>query len=162
MITSLLVEHPWVSPALLFLLIVAGVVGGPWLAEHPRVARWCAGIALVPVVLLTLVPTNREVFARCTVEWAVPTPSRVELAANVVLFVAPVFLAGVALRRPLRAFALGLGTSLAIEAVQAAVPALGRSCSTNDWSANAIGAAIGALLAWLALARVRSRRSSGA
>ena len=37
------------------------------------------------------------------------------------------------------------------EAVQALVPAIGRSCSTNDWLSNSIGAAIGAALAALAL-----------
>jgi hypothetical protein len=31
------------------------------------------------------------------------------------------------------------------------VPALGRSCDTTDWSSNTIGAAIGAVLAAVAL-----------
>nr|WP_242679848.1 VanZ family protein [Nocardioides sp. IC4_145] len=86
-----------------------------------------------------------------------PTPGRVELAANVVLLVAPALLAAVASRCPALAV---LGASLlcaAIETLQAVVPALGRSCSTDDWLSNTVGAVTGGLLGWLALTLARNR-----
>lgn len=151
MISTVLVEHPWLSPTALVALVVLGPLVGSRLAPHPRAAWWATAVASVPVGVLTLMPVDRELFGRCEVAWALPTVGRVELAANVVLMVAPVLLAGVAWRRPLLALAAGSGVSIAIEAVQALVPAIGRSCSTNDWLSNSIGAAIGAALAALAL-----------
>lgn len=86
-----------------------------------------------------------------------PTPSRVELFGNVVLFVGPTLLAGVATRRPLLVLLAASGIAAAIEALQAAAPAIGRSCDTTDWLSNTIGAAIGAGLAALALLLARRR-----
>ena len=149
------------SPAGLLLLVVLGPFVGAWLARRDTLT-WllCAG-ALVPVALLTLVPVDREPFARCTVQWALPTPGRVELLANVVLFVGPALLAGVASRRPLVVLVALSGLSGAIEALQALVPGLGRSCDTTDWSSNTIGAAIGAGLAAAALLLARATRGHG-
>jgi hypothetical protein len=45
------------------------------------------------------------------VQWALPTPSRVELMANVVLFVPPALLLAVATGRPVLALILGAGMS---------------------------------------------------
>ncbi|HYF72353.1 MAG TPA: VanZ family protein [Nocardioides sp.] len=151
MISTVLVEHPWLSPSALAILVVLGPLVGSRLAGSPRVAWWLTAAALLPVAVLTLTPVDRELYGRCEVAWSLPTVGRVELAANVVLLVAPTLLAGVASRRPLVALAAGSGLSLVLEAVQALVPAIGRSCSTNDWLSNTIGAAIGATLAWAAL-----------
>ncbi|WP_248579358.1 VanZ family protein [Nocardioides sp. InS609-2] len=151
MITDLLLEHPWASPTALAVLVVLGPVVGWWLVARPRLAWWLTGVALLPVALLTLVPVDRELYARCTVQWSLPTPGRVELMANVVLLVAPVLLAGVATRRPLLVLAAGSALSAGLEALQAVVPAIGRSCDTNDWWCNTIGAAVGAVLAGFAL-----------
>ncbi|MCW2748499.1 MAG: VanZ family protein [Nocardioidaceae bacterium] len=142
----------------LAVLVVLGPIVGAWAGTRPRAAWFFWACALLPVVLLTLVPTARDVGQRCEVAWMYPTIGRVELAANVVLFVAPVLFLGVALRRPLVALLAGLGLSAGIEAIQALLPALGRSCSTNDWLSNAIGAVIGAALAWAALQLIRVRR----
>ena len=71
------------------------------------------------------------------------------------LFVAPVLLLGIALRRPVAALLAGTGASVAREVVQAAVPAIGRSCDTNDWLANTLGAVLGAALALVALRRAQ-------
>jgi len=161
MIATLLVLHPWLSPLALGLLVVLGPLVGAWLVRRPRVAWVLFALSLVPVLLLTLVPVDRELFAVCTVEWALPTPGRVELAANVVLFVPPVLLAAVALRRPLAALLGGVVASAFVEAFQALVPALGRSCDTNDWLSNSIGALIGAGLALVAL-RPAARRDGAA
>jgi hypothetical protein len=150
-ITTLLVAHPWFSPAVLAVLVLLGPPVGRWLLGRPRVAWTLFGVALLPVVLLTLVPTGREVFERCAVGWVLPTFGRVELMANVVLFVPPVLLAAVATRRPVLALLGGVAASAAIETVQALVPALGRSCDTNDWLSNTIGALLGAALAAAAI-----------
>ncbi|MFE5336660.1 VanZ family protein [Isoptericola sp. NPDC056573] len=160
MISTVLVAHPWLSPVALVALAAVGWLAGPSLADRPRAAAVLAALSLVPVALLTLVPVDRELFERCAVGWALPTPGRVELLANVVLFVPPVYLAAVALRRPVLALLAGSATSAAIEAVQALVPAIGRSCDTNDWLSNTIGAAAGALLAAAALHRWRRRAQS--
>jgi glycopeptide antibiotics resistance protein len=156
-ITDVLLDHPWLSPAALCLLVVLGPVVGTRLVHRPRTAWVLTGISLLPVAFLTLVPVDRVLVERCAVEWAFPTPSRVELMANVVLFVAPVLLVGVATRRPLAALVAGSALSLALEVVQALVPALGRSCSTDDWSSNTIGAVLGAALALAALRLARGQ-----
>lgn len=152
MITTVLVEHPWLSPTALVVLLVLTPVLGHVLFPRPRLAWWLTGLTLVPVVVLTLIPVHRQLYARCTMEWSLPTPGRVESFANVVLFVAPVLLGGLASRRPHWALLAGSVLSAVVEAVQAAVPAIGRSCSSNDWLSNTIGSLIGALLASIALA----------
>ncbi|WP_447646208.1 VanZ family protein [Nocardioides zeae] len=155
MITTILVEHPWLSPAALALLVILGPLVGRLVADRPGAAWSLAGLATVPVVVLTMLPTDRRAFERCEVAWALPTVGRVELAANVVLFVAPVLFAVVATRRPLLVAAAGSGLSALVETVQALVPVLGRSCSTNDWLSNSIGVVIGAVLGVVALRLAR-------
>lgn len=166
LITDILVEHPWLTSAGLAVLLVAGPVVGALLASRRRLAWVLAAASTVPVALLTLVPVDRELVTRCTVQWQLPGPGRVEILANVVLFVAPALLAGVASRRPLLVLLALSGLSVAVEALQALAPALGRSCDTSDWLSNTIGAALGAGLAAAALhlARLRGRpgRSSPA
>jgi len=151
MLTDFLISHKWLMPMTLVLLIVFGPIIGMWLSSRPRLAWILVGFSLLPIALLTLVPVDRELFERCTIQWMLPTPNRVELFANVVLFVAPAMLVGVATRRPLVALAAGSGLAVILEAIQAAVPAIGRSCDTTDWLSNSIGAAIGAGLAISAL-----------
>jgi hypothetical protein len=159
-ISTLLVEHPWLTPAALAVLVVLGPLVGRWLAPRPRAAWVCTALALLPVAALTLVPVDRELFGRCEVAWVVPTFSRVELFANVVLLVPAALAAAVALRRPLLALLAGSALSAAIELFQALVPSLGRSCSTNDWLANTVGAALGAALGWVALRWAAPPRST--
>lgn len=151
MITTILVEHPWLAPTALALLVALGPLVGWLVARRPGAAWLLAGLATVPVVVLTMLPTDRRAFELCEVAWALPTVGRVELAANVVLFVAPVLFAVVATRRPLLVAVAGSGLSALVETVQALVPALGRSCSTNDWLSNSIGVVIGAVLGAVAL-----------
>lgn len=164
MLTNFLLDHRWLSPLVLVVVVLLGPIAGSRLVPHRRAAWLLAGLAAVPVALLTFVPQDRRAFSRCTIDlagWYWPTPSRVELLANVVLFVAPVLLVGVATRRPVLALVAGAATSAGIEAVQAALPALGRSCDSNDWLTNTMGAAVGAALAWLALRLARARRPVG-
>lgn len=161
MISTVLVDHPWLTTTALIGLIVIGPLVGAWLVPHRRVTRALLGLSMVPVLLLTLVPTHRELSIGCAVEWSVPRLGAVELMGNVVLFVPVVLLAGVLTRRPLLMFVAATGFSLLIEMVQAFATALGRSCSTNDWLSNTVGALLGAALAaaalWLA-ARNRTPR----
>lgn len=155
MITNVLIEHPWMSPSALVLMVVLGPILGRWLVSRSSLAWWLLGLSLLPVAVTTLIPVDRRLDQFCVVQWALPTPSRVELIANVVLFVAPALLLAVAARRPARALLVGTGLSAGIELVQALVPAFGRSCDTTDWTSNTIGAAIGAALGWAALRLAR-------
>ena len=113
--------------------------------------------SMLPLALLTLMPVDRKLFARSEVRWELPTLTGPESLANILLFVAPVLLAGVATRRPVLTVLAGTGLSVVVEAVQAAVPAIGRSCDSGDWINNTIGAVIGGALAWLSLT-VAARR----
>jgi glycopeptide antibiotics resistance protein len=156
-ITTVLVEHPWITTVGLAAAVVLGPVVGHWLVGRPRLNRWLAVASLVPVAVLTLAPTRRYLDVGCAAEWSVPTLGAVELMANVVLFVPPVLLFGTAIGRPLLVLVGASATSATIELLQALVPALGRSCSTNDWLANTLGSLLGAGLAAAALAASRSR-----
>ncbi len=151
MITDTLMEHAWVAPTAFVLLVLLAPLAGWWLADRPRVARIAFACSLVPVAITTLVPVSRRAFEFCAVQWAAPTPSRVELVANVVLFIAPAAILAVLTRRPVLALVVLVALSGTIELAQAIVPAIGRSCDTTDWANNALGAAIGAGLGALAL-----------
>ena len=145
------------SPTALGLLVILGPVVGRRLVNRPRLARWLTGASLLPVAVLTIAPADRRLFERCTVQWSLPTPGRVELMANVVLFVAPVLFAAVTIRRPVVVLVVASLLSAGLETLQALVVAIGRSCDTNDWLSNTIGAAIGAILAMGSLHWSRER-----
>lgn len=155
MISTILAEYPWIIRVGLPMLAVAGFLVGWWLAGRPRLAWWLAALALVPIVLLVLLPDDREVAAGCVLGWTLSLGP--EVLANVALFLPPVLLAGVASRKPLAAIGAGVGLSALIEAAQAMLPALGRSCTSDDWIANSAGALIGGALAAGALAVARRR-----
>ncbi|SEB87689.1 VanZ like family protein [Nocardioides exalbidus] len=159
MITTFLIAHTWLTTVALVALVVLGTPLAAWLATRPRAAYVLAAVAALPIAVLTLWPTDRDLPVGCAQEWSVPTLGRVELVANVVLFVAPVLFLAVALRRPVLAVLVGSTASFGIEAFQAFVTALGRSCSTNDWLSNTIGSVLGGVLAAVALAV--SRRAAG-
>ncbi|HEY8589257.1 MAG TPA: VanZ family protein [Naasia sp.] len=157
MIADVLLQNPWLVPVALVALVIVGPFAGAWLAARPRIAVIAALLSLLPLAALTLVPVERELYGVCEVRWTLPTPGRVEAFANLALFVAPVLLAAVATRRLLRVFTAAVLLSAGIEVLQAAVPALGRSCDTDDFLANTLGAALGTVLAVLALALARRR-----
>ncbi len=163
MLTDFLIDHQWIAPTVLVLLMVLGPLIGSRLVDRPQMSWWLASASLVPVIVLTFVPQNRRLYSRCEISlgWYWPTPSRVELMANLVLFVAPVLLVAVATRRPLLALAAGTGLSAVIEVVQAVVTPLGRSCDSNDWITNTMGAVIGAALGWIALRLAQRRAIAG-
>ncbi len=162
MISTFLIEHRWVAPTALVLLVLIGPLAGRWLVTRPRTAWVLTVASMLPLALLTLVPQDRELFARCEVRWELPTLTGPESLANILLFAAPVLLASVATRRPALTTLAGSGLSVVVEAIQAAVPAIGRSCDSGDWINNTIGAVVGGALAWLSLtaARRQTRRAS--
>ena len=151
MIADVLIQYKWLATAALVLFVAVGPFVGAVLARHPRLAWLLTGLTLLPVAALTLVPVRRELYDVCTVQWSLPTFGRVELMANVVLFVLPVLFAGVASKKPLLMLLAASALSVVIEVFQALVPVIGRSCDTNDWLNNTIGAAVGAVLAIVAL-----------
>ena len=159
MISTFLLDHAVAVPGALLLVaaVCAGVGAVALRRGADRLLWWLAGLSLLPVVALTLTPGSRRALQVCAVQFSVPSLGSVELLANVALFLPPAFFAAAATRRPLLVLAAGTGLSAAIEALQAAVPALQRSCDTNDWAMNTAGAVLGALLA----AGVSRRRGSG-
>ncbi|MBO0842146.1 MAG: VanZ family protein [Nocardioides sp.] len=151
MLTTILVEHPWLTTAALVALVLVGPGAGAWLAHRPRLTTWLLGLAVVVVAVLTLTPTSRQLQVGCYFAWDLPQLGAVELMANVVLFAPLVLLAGVRWRRPLVALLAATAVSALIEVAQAFTPALGRSCSSDDWLSNTLGALLGAVLALVAL-----------
>lgn len=156
MLSSILVEYPWMTTVALAVLVFFGPVVGAWLAPRAWITRVLLTLSIVTVVLLTLIPTSRELEFGCAMGWDLPTLGAVELMANVILFAPVVLLAGIATRRPFVSLLVASGASAAVEAVQAIAPVLGRSCSTNDWFSNTLGAILGAVLAAAALRLART------
>ncbi len=155
MLATILVQFPWMTTAALLGLVTLGPIAGAWLAGKPLATRVLLGLSAITVVLVTLVPTRRALLVGCTIEWELPQLGAVESMANMILFVPVALLAGILIRRPVVALLIASGASMVIETVQALVPALGRSCSTNDWLYNSLGALLGALLATAALRLAR-------
>jgi hypothetical protein len=166
MITNFLLDHAAFVPVVL-VVIAVGCVGIGYVLSRRRHGQWITwvlvALSMPPVVALTIVPAadSRLAEVRCTVQFSVPTLGSVELLANVALFLPPVFFATLATRRPLATLAAGAGLSVAIEALQALAPAIGRACDTNDWLMNTLGAAVGVLLAIGTIAIVNRRGSRG-
>lgn len=161
MLSNFLVAHPWMSPTILALLVAGGPFAGAWLARRrgPAIAATVGSFVILAIVVLS--PTSRSgLTVGCVAEWALPTVARVELAANVVLMVPPAVCVGVLRGRASIGFIAGTVASALIETIQAVAPTLGRSCSTNDWLANTLGAALGAFIALAALHLAGRRRIS--
>ena len=73
MISTYLVEHPWLTTVALLLMVTVGPLLGYWLVGHPRLALWLGFLSLLPVLALTLVPTSRDLAVGCATEWSLPT-----------------------------------------------------------------------------------------
>ncbi|WP_033293241.1 VanZ family protein [Amycolatopsis jejuensis] len=153
MITNFLLDHCGLVPLAFVLILLACAVIGVLLLRSrrfgTRIALGLAGLSLLSILALTLVPASRDMdVAACTVQFSLPSLTSVELVANVALFVPLVFFAALPARRPLLVGLGGTVLSALVEAVQALVPAIGRACDTNDWLMNTLGAALGLLLAY--------------
>jgi glycopeptide antibiotics resistance protein len=150
-LSTTLVEYRWMTTVALVVLVVFGPLVGAWLVPRARSTRVLLTMSMVTVALLTLTPTSRALAVGCAMEWDLPTIGAVELMANVILFAPIVLLAGIATRRPFVVLLAASGFSAVVEVVQALATVLGRSCSTNDWLSNTLGASLGAVLAAAAL-----------
>jgi len=162
-LTTILVEHPWLTTTGLLVLLLVGPPLGALLVGRRRPTLVLLVLAVLVVAALTLAPTSREMTVTCVAEWSLPDLGAVETAANLILFAPITLLAGVLTRRPWLGAVVASVVSAVIELGQALVPALGRSCSTNDWWFNTLGAFLGALLAVAAFAlhRAVAGRSRG-
>jgi VanZ like protein len=135
------------------LLVAVVCVGLGYLFVRRRPILWAlAAVSAVPVVALTLVPTQGRQFAFCVVQFDVPSLRTVEPLANLALLFPLVFFAALATRRPLPTLVAGVALSAAIEVFQGLVPALGRACDTNDWAMNSAGTVVAVVLASALLA----------
>ena len=151
----------WLVQTAFAALVVVGPLLGAWLVPRTRAARVLLNLYTAAILLLTLFPTTyRTVETRCMVDGGLARLLDPEPLANIVLFGPLVLLAGIVTRRPWAMFLAGTALSALIEAVQALVPMLGRSCTATDWLANSAGALTGAVLAAAALwiHRARNRR----
>ena len=150
-ITTFLVEYPWLTTVALLVAVTLGPLLGYWLIERPVLALWLGVLSLLPVVALTLVPTGRDLAVGCAAEWSFADAggggadgqSRPLRAAGPPVRCRSPPTAARARRRS--------ATSALIEVLQAYATVLGRSCSTNDWLYNTLGAALGAAIAVAAL-----------
>ena len=163
MISTFLVEYsafvPW---AMLVVALVCVGLGQVFVRRQPgrSALRILTGLAVVPAVALTLLPDSREVDGGCVVAFAAPQWGAVESLANLALLFPFVLFLALALRRAFLALVAGTALSAVIETVQALVPALGRSCDTNDWWMNTLGAGVAALLAAGLLRSAGPRRAA--
>ncbi|QQD77195.1 VanZ family protein [Curtobacterium sp. YC1] len=158
MLTTLLVQVPWLPFGALVAVVVVAPFLGVLLTRAPKVTLVLTVLALVAVLGLTLYPEAAPSSAvGCTAGLPSLAPTAVESIANVLLFVPVSFLVGIRWARPLLAIIAGVALSAVIEAVQALVVGIGRACDTGDWVTNSIGAVIGGLLALAALALAQRR-----
>ncbi|QHC58885.1 VanZ family protein [Rathayibacter sp. VKM Ac-2760] len=158
MISTFLVEHAALVPPAFW--IAVALVAVLALLLHRRRARRAllvlAALAFAGGIGLTMFPPDGVSPVFCTVQFSVPFDG-IDTLANVALLLPGTLLLGVALGRPLAVAAAVSGLSALIELVQATVPSIGRSCDTNDWFMNTIGAVLAALLG-LVILRLGGRR----
>jgi hypothetical protein len=152
-ITDFLLEHAALVPlALVLTAVLCAGVGYVLLRTGRRAWLWpVVALAAVLVAALTLTPTGSDSLQRCAVQFSWPTLGSVELLANVALLLPLTFFATLVTRRPGLMLVAGVVLSVTIEGLQALVPAIGRSCDTNDWAMNTLGVLVAAVMGWALL-----------
>ncbi|MDY0912231.1 VanZ family protein [Rathayibacter festucae] len=159
MISTFLVDHAALVPVGFW--IAVAVVTALAAVLHRRGARRTllalSALAFLAGIGLTMYPPDGASPVFCTVQFSVPFDG-IDTLANVALLLPGALLLAVAAGRPLLVAAAVSGLSALIELIQAAVPAIGRSCDTNDWFMNTVGALLAALLATAILTVERCRR----
>lgn len=148
MISTILVENAALVRILFWAAVGVSAILG-WVLFRSGKAGALAVLAVVGllgVLALTVSPSDGVRYAFCTVQFSVPFQG-IDTLANIAMMVPLTLFAALRLRRPLLVFAAVSGLSAIIELVQALIPALGRSCDTNDWYMNTVGAAVGTLIA---------------
>ncbi len=116
-------------------------------AMPPRLAAFGMPAAFALVLAATLSPTPHRissVLGQCGTHLATTGGlTSVQGLLNVLLFVPAAGLLALASGRPGDGIAAGIGLSASVEAVQALIPQLGRSCQLHDLIANTAGAFCG-------------------
>jgi len=116
-------------------------------AMPPRLAAFGMPAAFALVLAATLSPTPHRipsVIGQCGTHLATTGGlTSVQGLLNVLLFVPAAGLLALASGRPGDGIAAGIGLSASVEAVQALIPQLGRSCQLHDLIANTAGAFCG-------------------
>ena len=116
----------------------------------PRLAAFCVPAAFALVIAATLSPTPHHLgqIGQCGTHLTTTGGlTSLQGLLNVLLFVPAAGMLTLASGRPSDGIAAGVGLSATVEAVQALVPQLGRSCQLHDLIANSLGAACGVGLA---------------
>jgi hypothetical protein len=147
-ISTILVENAALVRILFWVAVsVCAILGWALFRSRKAVALTVLTVVgLIGALALTVSPSDGVRYAFCTVQFSVPFQG-IDTLANVAMMVPLTLFAALRFRRPLLVFATVTGLSAVIELVQALIPALGRSCDTNDWFMNTVGAAVGALIA---------------
>jgi hypothetical protein len=126
----------------------------------PRLASLSlpAGFALVLAATLSPTPHTLGGLGACGTHLTTTGGlTSIQGLLNVVLFVPAAGLLTLASGRPGDGIAAGIGLSASVEAVQALVPQLGRSCQLHDLIANTFGAFVGVALVAGLQALIRSK-----
>jgi glycopeptide antibiotics resistance protein len=135
---------------------------------HRRIwVRWALAAYLIVVALVVLLPVSYSDIIDAIWMWIRTNrgitsfgAGWVEFTANIAMFLPLGFLLTLLFRHPWYGTLLALVLSIAVEVVQIVIP--DRVASVRDVVANALGAAIGTLLAWLLFLRRDHRRARAA
>ncbi|TWD80614.1 VanZ like protein [Kribbella amoyensis] len=112
----------------------------------PRLASLLVPASFALVLAATLSPTNNRLnrLGECGTQLATTGGlTSIQGLLNILLFVPAAGMLTLACGRPADGIAAGIGLSASVEAVQALVPQLGRSCQLHDLVANSLGAFAG-------------------
>jgi hypothetical protein len=116
----------------------------------PRIASLLMPAAFALIFAATLSPTAHRIPGIGTCGTQLTTTgglTSMQGLLNVLLFIPAAALITLASGRPADGIAAGIGMSAAVEAVQALIPTLGRSCQLHDLITNTLGAFVGVGLA---------------
>ncbi|MEV8377455.1 VanZ family protein [Kribbella sp. NPDC056861] len=119
-------------------------------AAVPRIASLLMPAAFALIFAATLSPTAHRVPGIGTCGTHLTTTgglTSMQGLLNVLLFIPAAALITLASGRPADGIAAGIGMSAAVEAIQALIPTLGRSCQLHDLITNTLGAFVGVGLA---------------
>lgn len=127
----------------------------------PRVAAFCLPASFALVIAATLSPTAHRLagIGQCGTHLTTTGGlTSIQGLLNVLLFVPAAGMLTLASARPADGIAAGIGMSAAVEAIQALIPQLGRSCQLHDLIANTLGVFAGVGLAAGVQTITRARR----
>jgi hypothetical protein len=127
----------------------------------PRLAAFCLPAAFALVLAATLSPTPHRLaqIGECGTHLTTTGGlTSLQGLLNVLLFVPAAGLLALASGRLGDGIAAGIGMSAGVEAIQALIPQLGRSCQLHDLIANSIGVFCGVGIALGLQTLVRGRR----